>query len=72
MDNLEDVKMWIAAHDGRISAYWEAQFKLNQDIKDDISNLRTRVSSLERKVIYICAIASASGAGIGNVVLNLL
>ena len=54
---------WQAEHDGRINAWWEQQFKLNTD-------LMTRVSIVERRMIYASGFAAGVGALIGASLYN--
>ena len=66
--SLEDVKMWIAEHDGRIDAWWDAQHRLNSDNAGKFTNLERRITAVEKKVFLISGAASGAGALIGTLV----
>lgn len=68
IDDLDDVKTWIADHDGRIDAYWRAQHLWND--KQEILSLRLndRMTALERKVMMFCGAASLAGALAGTLI----
>jgi len=79
LDTIDDIKMWIADHDGRIDAYWEAQFKLNDktegkfvtfgdNTEGKFAAYGLRLAAVERRVMWFAGVA----AGIGSVVGGLL
>ena len=79
IDDLDDVKTWIADHDGRIDAFWDAQHSWNdkQEVLYRDSQLRTegrleevqrRMSAIERKVMLLAGAGSVAGALVGSLV----
>jgi putative NADH-flavin reductase len=72
IEDLEDVKTWIASHDARINAWWESQHELNTKVEGCMKDLETKVSALEKKVMWIAGAASALGAVVGNIVLAVV
>lgn len=68
IEDLDDVKAWIAGHDGRINAWWEAQHNLNAVEMASLKSLERRMSTLEKRVIWV----TAFGAGVGAVIGTLL
>ena len=66
IETMDDVKQWIARHDGRDDVQWTAQTSFNSDCAHDRRTLHSRVSALERRVMWIAGAASASGALIGS------
>ena len=72
LEDLDDVKMWIADHDGRNDAYWTAQHVWNSTKDKEISALGNRVSAIEKRVMWVAGIFSALGAGGGVGIFSLL
>ena len=68
IETIDDIKTWIADHDGRIDAYWEAQFKLNDKIEGKFGSLYNRLEALEKRVMWFAGVA----AGVGSVIGGLL
>lgn len=79
---LNDSRLWQAEHDGRINAYWKAQHAWNHehDVEADVVRKVTdkkiaavdgRLSSIEKKIIWITAIAAAGGGSIGPILQAL-
>ena len=44
IDDLDDVKAWIAHHDGRIGALWDAQHEWNRKVERRLDGTMTRDS----------------------------
>ncbi len=63
---------WAAAHDGRINAYWEGQFKWNKEMKIEMRAMGSRVTALERRVVYFAGAAAALGAFLSGGVPTVL
>lgn len=59
------VSRWQGEHDGRINAWWEQQFRTNND-----HELRLRM--LERKVIWISGLMAGLGSIGGSIITKLL
>lgn len=81
IESLDDVRAWIAEHDGRINAWWESQHQWNAreesrrlaregELSDRIDRISDRVHSLERRVVYVAGVMSALGALGGNLILS--
>ena len=67
IENLEDVKLWISAHDGRIDAWWSTQHKWNDKIEAAISGLVSRMTALEKRVMLISGASAAFGSILGAI-----
>lgn len=76
VETLEDVKQWIAAHDGKIDAYWEAQHKWNDDkerelkvdrkeMREALSSFARRLVGVEKKLIWMVAACASAAFGGG-------
>ena len=72
LDSLDDVKLWIARHDGRIDAWWEAQHQWNKDKTKLINDLNIRIGQLERRIIWVAGLMSGIGTMIGTTVSHAL
>ena len=64
--SLDDVKTWIAEHDGRIDAYWDAQFRLNSKMEDKLAEVNVRLNAVEKRIAWIAGGAAAVGALAGS------
>ena len=71
VDTLDDVKVWIADHDGYITAWWQQQREWNDRVDRKISSVNTRLTSVEKRIIYVAGAASAFGSGLGYLILRL-
>lgn len=69
--DLQAVLLWIAEHDGRIEAWWDQQHRWNLSFEKEVRlsqrELSTRLTSVERRMIYVAGIA----AGAGSILFNL-
>ncbi len=65
---MEKRELYEASHDAKIDAYCAAQFKLNDENKRDFKGFTTRLTALEKRVVYLSAIAAAAGAFLASVV----
>lgn len=72
VDSLEDVKVWIADHDGTTMAWWQAQREWNQRVDRKIADLNVRLTAAERRLIYVAGAASALGGSVGAAILRVL
>lgn len=63
--SLEEVSLWIAEHDGRIEAWWEAQHKWNAVVEGEIASLQQTVHNLEKRVAYFAGGGAVVGAFLG-------
>jgi hypothetical protein len=72
VETLEDVKAWIADHDGRIDAWWDAQHQQNRDNEHWKRKIQERLTALEKRVVWISGMAAGSGAGIGTVIVEVI
>ncbi len=72
IDTIEDVKTWIADHDGRIDAYWDAQHALNERTTDTLEALTHRLGALEKKVVMFAGIAAGAGGLLGTFIRSFL
>ena len=67
ISDLDDVKAWIAEHDGRIDAYWSQQFRLNIKCEEKHALLDRRVGSLEKRVWLMAFAGAGLGAGAAQI-----
>lgn len=65
IQTLEDVKLWAVEHDARIDAWWREQFRKNDGVE-------CRMSSVERKVMWLAGAAAAIGAFLGVILAGTL
>lgn len=65
IETLEDVRLWIADHDGRIDQLWQQQHRIND-------RTESRVSALERRVIFWAGAAAAAGSILGPLLGRLV
>lgn len=72
LETVEDVILWVAEHDGRIDAYWEAQHKLNDENADRFIDDESRLTSVEKRVVWFSGFAAAVGSVIGALITALL
>ena len=64
VDSMDDIKTWIADHDGRIDAWWEAQHALNDELEE-------RITKNEKRLIWLMASAAAGGGVAGQIIATL-
>lgn len=72
INDLDDVKMWIARHAGRSDAYWKEQHRWNDRQEQDIAHLEKRLSTLERKIMWLSGLAAAGGSSLGTMLFHIL
>jgi len=72
IEDLDDVREWIAEHDGRIDAYWKAQFKLNDRNEEKMGAISHRLTIVERKVWQAAGFAAAAGSIVGAFLSGLI
>ena len=72
IESLNDVKMWIAANDARIDAFWDQQHKWNDTADKKFYNFRLRLEAVEKRVVWIAGIASGLGSTMGFLLSKLL
>ena len=65
IETLHDVKMWIAEHDGRIEAWWDAQREHNRECDAQLLSLERRFTALEKRVVWFAGAAAGLGAVLG-------
>lgn len=72
VESLNDVKMWIAANDARIDAFWDQQHKWNDTVDKKFYSFRLRLEAVEKRVVWIAGIASGLGSTMGFVLSKFL
>ncbi len=72
INDIDDVKRWIADHDGRINAYWAAQFKYNEKAEKRLDGYAVRLTGVEKKMFWIAGFAAAVGSVGGSLAVNFL
>ncbi len=72
IETVNDMKLWIAAHDARIDAYWEAQHRWNDKMELKLHALGLRLGAVEKRVMWIAGACAGAGAGVGSVLGVLL
>ena len=63
---MDDVKTWIAEHDGRINAFWDEQHRWNTTTDSRLDNFSKRLSVLERRVMWIVGAGAVAGSLAGQ------
>lgn len=69
--DVEDVKLWIAEHDGRINAYWDQQRQFNAEVQDDMRNVFSRLNAVERRAAWMAGVGAGAGALLGTLLAFL-
>lgn len=69
--DLEELKLWVAEHDGRINAWWREQHHRNKNLDSMLHSLTSRISAVERRMIWWAGFAAGAGGLIGGVVPKL-
>lgn len=64
LQTLEDIRLWIADHDAKINLLWKQQHDFNE-------RLDSRVSVIEKKIVWLTTLAAAGG-GVGGQFLAAL
>ena len=72
IETLEDVKIWIADHNGRIDAFWAHQHAWNEGVKKQLVSGERRLTALEKKVMYFSGAAAALGSVVGALLAKAL
>lgn len=72
IESIEDIKIWIADHDGRIDAWWVQQHSWNKSMEGNTRSCETRLTALEKKVMYFSGASAAFGSVIGALIANAL
>lgn len=72
IEDLDDVKTWIAEHDGRNTAYWKAQHELNDKADDKLNVFDKRLMAVEKRVMWIAGVFAAVGAVAGTIFSQIL
>lgn len=66
-ETLDDVRLWIAEHDGRINAWWRTQKDWNARTDDRLADCARRITVVERRIIYFAGFSAGIGALLGGV-----
>ena len=69
LKDLDDVKLWIAEHDGRIEERWEQQWRENRHTKDTLDRHDAALQSLEKRIAWFAGMAAALGS-IGGTMIS--
>ena len=72
LENLDDVKMWIADHDGRIDQLWANQLELNRRQETQINVLAQRLTLLEKRIVFVSGGAAAMGSLGGVLIMQII
>ena len=64
--DIESIRMWIAEHDGRIEAWWVQQREWNNRMEERMETLTHRVSSVEKRMMWIAGAFAAIGSLAGQ------
>ena len=71
LDDIEDIKQWIAGHDARCEESWCHQRSWNEKMDDRVDGVGQRVSAIERKVMFWAGAAAAGGGLVGTIVAKV-
>jgi hypothetical protein len=69
--DLEDVKTWIAATDARNEERHKNQVQWNQDHSRRVGGVEKRMNAVEKRIIWLSAIAAAGGGVVGQLAQGL-
>lgn len=69
---LEELKLWAAAHDGRINAWWDAQHSWNRRMDKLYAVTIGRISAVEKRMIWWAGFASGVGGLLGGALSKVL
>jgi hypothetical protein len=72
MEDIEDVKQWIAEHDGKITAFWNQQHDWNKVVDVSFRDIYGRINSLEKKIMWFAGAGAAIGAIVGALLPKLI
>ena len=72
VETIDDVKAWIAEHDGRIDAWWYSQHKLNEKMEDRMDCYSRRLHIVEKRMMFWAGAAGAIGAFLGGLIPRLM
>ena len=67
-NRVDGQQKWIAGHEGRINAMWDAQERYNNRLEARMDNHDTRLNSIERKVMLMAGGSAAGGAIMGQLI----
>ena len=70
IENIDDLKTWVAAHDGRIDAWWDTQHKWNVKVERELLEMDKRLTTLEKRIILVAAVMSGIGTTIGQLIVR--
>jgi len=73
MTSIEDLEakvaamqLWVAEHDGRIEAWWEAQREWNAKMETQVIGLTQRLTAVEKRMMWWAGAAAGAGGWIGS------
>jgi hypothetical protein len=72
IETLDDAVRWIIEHDARIDVYWGNQHAWNKRVDEKIGLLGSRLTALEKRVVWLTAAAAAIGGALGTGINSLL
>ena len=61
IETIDDVKTWLAAHDGQVQTWWDAQHEQNNILIKQMAEITVKLDTLRTRNIWL----SGLGAGIG-------
>ena len=68
---LDEVVLWIAEHDGRIEAWWEAQRSLNERNEEWKHRTTQWMAAMEKRMMFFAGAASFVAAALGSYIGSL-
>jgi len=68
----DDLREWLAKHCGKVDAYWKMQLDWNKNMLHWKDRVDIKISSLEKKVMWLTGFAAAIGAILGNLINRFL
>lgn len=64
-ETVERHSLYIAGHEGKINAYWEAQHTWNAGVDKNFTDIFKRLTALEKRIAWVAGLSAGIGAALG-------
>jgi len=65
-ERITSLELYRASHEGKITAWWESQFSWNSKKEREDHTRDTRLTAVEKRVVWLAGLAAGVGAYVGN------